>query len=310
MPERKPPKKDGFPKEKKDRRFPPALCEALNKAGLATDELLCCCTGDMDNDACYRDAWLAFDKKGFYTAFGKAEVKKSGNRTKALETEYTVDEIIAVPVDEIDRFELEQYVSTGRLIRNFNGEQTSVTRFSIGLAGDFDGFRKAFDEFKETGEYTYHGDDKEPPKCKKCGEPCPPGQEYCRKHNKSSATAVRLFKFFGGHWAQIAVILLFMILQAAVSVIVPQLSTRTLYDKVFANPDGLAQAQLLKMLGSLVLGIVGIRFLRVLFQVIENWVTGSIMPRIMFNLKTKIFNAMQRLSLSFYSSKQTGSLMD
>ncbi|MBR3438958.1 MAG: ABC transporter ATP-binding protein [Clostridia bacterium] len=312
MSERKPPKNDGFgPKKKKEQKFPPALCEELQKAGLATDDLLCCCTGDMDNDACYREAWLAFDKKGFYIAFGKSEVLKSKNRKKTLETKYTVDEITAVPVEEIDSFELEQYVSTGRLIRNYNGEQTSVTRFSIGLAGDFDGFRKAFDEFKETGEYIYHGgEDEEQNKCKKCGEPCPPGQEYCRKHNKSSATAVRLFKFFGGHWAQIAVILMLMILEAAISVIVPQLSTRTLYDKVFANPDGLTQAQLLKMLGSLVLGIVGIRVVRVLFQATENWVTGSIMPRIMFNLKTKIFNSMQRLSLSFYSSKQTGSLMD
>ena len=311
MPAKKPPKKDRGQKKKKELRFPPALCEALEKAGLKTDGLLCCCTGDMDNGACYRDAWLAFDKKGFYTAFGKAEVVKSKSRKKSLEAKYTVDEIISVPVDEIDSFELEQYVSTGRLIMNSGGEQTSVTRFSIGLAGDFDGFIKAFSEFKETGDYKYHGgDDENVTRCKKCGEPCPPGQDYCRKHNKSSATAIRLFRFFGGHRAQIAVILALMILEAAISVIVPQLSTRTLYDKVFANPDGLTQAQLVSMLGSLVLGIVGIRIVRVLFQAADNWVTGSIMPRIMFNLKTKIFNAMQRLSLSFYSSKQTGSLMD
>ena len=311
MPEKKPPKKGGGAKKKPEGRFPPALCEELRKAGLETRDFMFCCTGDMDNDACYRDAWLAFDKKGFYIAFGKAEVLKSKNRKKALETKYTVDEIISVPANEIDGFEVEQYVSTGRLVMNSAGGQTSVTRFSIGLAGDFDGFKKAFDEFKETGEYTHRGGgDENESKCKKCGKPCPPGQDYCRRHSKSSATAVRLFKFFGGHSAQIALILLLMISEAAISVIVPQLSTRTLYDKVFANPDGLSQAQLVKMLGSLVLGIAGIRVVRVLFQAADNWVTGSIMPRIMFNLKTKIFNSMQKLSLSFYSSKQTGSLMD
>ena len=300
-------------REKRDERavFPDHVLKALNEAGLNTDGLLSGCQGDMDNQACFCDTWVCFDKEGLYIAFGEEKVKKSKSRRRGLESEARVDRIESIPVGDIEKLELEQYVSTGRLIMIQAGEQVSVTRFSIGLAGDFDNLVNSFNSFKETGEAskTERRDDGEN-KCKKCGAPCPHGQQYCRKHNKSSSTFLRLLKLFGNHRWQIGVIILFMFVEAAISVIVPQLSTRTLYDKVLTNPDSLPYEQLLKALGTLVLSIVGIKVLRVLFQATENWITGSIMPRIMYNLKTKIFNAMQRLSLSFYSSKQTGSLMD
>ncbi len=295
---------------KNKHRFSEGLLRELEKAGLFTKNLIFCCTGDMDNDACYRSAWLSFDERGLYIAYGTEELLKIKGK-KHVEPKFTVEEIVSIPIDDIDTLETERYVSTGRLIAVKDGEQTSLVRFSVGKIGQFDNLTKAFNSFKEKGEAEIPTSaEPEEKKCKKCGKPCPEGKDFCKKCGRNSAVAVRLFKFFGGYVPQIVAIIAIMLLGSAVSVFIPQVSTRALFDDVLANPDGLPAAELLKALGVLVLSIFSIKLLNTLFTVIQQYLTGGIMPKVIYDIKVRIFNAMQRLSVGFYSSKQTGSLME
>jgi len=306
-------KKDKLPKPPKPEkgRFPKPLLRVLEDAGLSTENLIYCCTGDMDNDACYCSAWLSFDEKGFYVALGDEEIVKSKRKSQITEPKYTVTEIRSIPLDDIDTLEAERYVSTGRLIMKKDGEQISVVRFSIGKIAQFENFVRAFNSYKQKGEAEVPtSDEPEEKKCKKCGKPCPPGKDFCPKHNKNSSTAIRLFKFFGGYIPQIVSIIAIMLLGSAVTVFIPQISTRSLFDNVLANPDGLPVAEVVKALGVLVLSIFGIRLLNTILTVIQQYITGGIMPNVIYDIKVRIFNAMQKLSVNFYSSKQTGSLME
>ena len=294
----------------RDRKgFPKPLCDALNEKGLSTEGLIFSCTGDMDGERCFRNSWLFFDKNGLYIATGTEKIVKS--KRKHIEPEFKVEEIQAIPAEDIDSLETERYSSTGRLIMSSNGEQKGLTYFSIGLIGEFDKFVRAFNTMKETGEAVIPEDDgHEERKCKKCGAPCPPGKDFCRKHSRTGATAVRLIKFFGGYVPQISAIVLIMAASSAISVFIPQVSTRALYDDVLSNPDGNPVSQVIKALGTLVLTIVGIRALNAFFTIVQQYMSATIMPKVMYDIKLKIFEAMQRLSINFYSSKQTGSLMD
>ncbi len=303
-------KNPGPPKSEKG-KFPKPLLDALENAGLSTRNLIFCCTGDMDNEACYCGAWLCFDEKGFYMAFGEEEIVKSKRKHRKIEPKFNISEIRSIPIEEIDSLETERYVSTGRLIMKKDGEQISLVRFSIGRIAQFENLVRAFNSYKEKGEAEIPASaEPEEKKCKKCGKPCPPNKDFCHKCNKKSSTAIRLFKFFGGYIPQIAVIIAIMLAGAAVSVYIPQISTRALFDDVLANPDGFPAAELLKALGWLVLSIFGVRLLNTLLTVIQQYITGGIMPKVVYDIKVKIFNAMQRLSVNFYSSKQTGSLME
>lgn len=303
-------KNPGPPKPEKG-KFPKPMLDALENAGLSTRNLIFCCTGDMDNEACYCGAWLCFDEKGFYMAFGEEEIVKSKRKHRKIEPKFNISEIRSIPIEEIDSLETERYVSTGRLIMKKDGEQISLVRFSIGRIAQFENLVRAFNSYKEKGEAEIPASaEPEEKKCKKCGKPCPPNKDFCHKCNKKSSTAIRLFKFFGGYIPQIAVIIAIMLAGAAVSVFIPQISTRALFDDVLANPDGLPAAELLKALGWLVLSIFGVRLLNTLLTVIQQYITGGIMPKVVYDIKVKIFNAMQRLSVNFYSSKQTGSLME
>ncbi len=295
---------------KNKHKFSEPLLKKLEEAGLNTKDLIFCCTGDMDNDACYRSAWLSFDEKGFYIAYGKEELAKT-KRKKRVETRFTVEEITAIPIEDIDSLETERYVSTGRLVAVKNGEQSSLVRFSVSKLSQFDNLTKAFNSLKEKGEAEIPSSaEPEEKKCKKCGKPCPDGKDFCKKCGKNSAVAVRLFKFFGGYVPQIIAIIAIMLLGSAVTVFIPQVSTRALFDDILANPDGLPAAELLKALGTLVLSIFGIKLLNTVLTVIQQYLTGGIMPKVIYDIRVKIFSAMQRLSVGFYSSKQTGSLME
>ena len=300
-----------FPGSPKKGEFPPELLSALNGAGLDTSGLLYCCEGDMDNDGAFKDAWLCFDAEGLYIAWGIAKMGKAKKRRKTPEATYTVETLSAIPLEDVASLDTERYLSTGRLTAVEKGETVSLTRFSIGRLAAFDTFARAFNSYKETGEVRLPDDHNKPEqRCRKCGGPCPPGMEVCPRCTKNSATAVRLVKFFGGYWKQVAVILFFMLLSAAATVFVPQISTRSLFDNVLANPDGKTAEELLKALTVLVGSIFGLRLLNTLLTVVQWYVTATIMPKVTYDIKVKIFAAMQRLSVSFYSSKQTGSLME
>lgn len=306
-------KKEKMPKPPKSEKgkFPKALLAELERAGLSTENLIFCCTGDMDNEACYCSAWLSFDEKGLYIALGEEEIVKSKRKNCRIEPKFTVNEIQSIPIDDVDSLETERYVSTGRLIMKKDGEQISLIRFSIGRIAQFENFIKAFNSYKTKGEAEIPvSAEPEEKKCKKCGKPCPPDKDFCPKCNKKSATAVRLFKFFGGYVPQITVIISVMLLSSVVTVFIPQISTRSLFDDVLANPNGLPVAEIIKALGILVLSIFGIRLLNTVLTVIQQYITAAVMPKVVYDIKVRIFNAMQRLSVNFYSSKQTGSLME
>ena len=178
------------PQKPEKGRFPKPLLDALEKAKLSTKNLIFCCTGDMDNEACYCSAWLSFDEKGLYIALGEEEIVKSKRKSRRMEPKYTVNEIQSIPLDEVDSLETERYVSTGRLIMKSGGEQISLIRFSIGRIAQFENFVRAFNSYKTKGEaeIPVSAEPKEKT-CKKCGRPCPPDKDFFRPSSQSRCAA-------------------------------------------------------------------------------------------------------------------------
>ena len=295
----------------RDGCLPQPVLELFAKNGVATDGFLYAVTGDMDNDGAYTVCWIAFDKQGLYIATGAEKVIRTKKKHR-LETQYRLDTLRTIPFGELDRLDTERYVSTGRLVGKAGEETESITRYSIGLNPQFSDFVKAFNTVKEGGDLkqvtaTFH----ESPFCPKCGQRYPdPNRKICPRCMDKTSTVKRLLSFFGGYKLQVAFILGSLIIGTAISLVTPQISTRTLYDQVL-NPGNLTpMAELLVSLAYMVLAIVGIRLLRVGLDIVFQWVTGSILPWVINDIMLKIFRAMQRLGVSFYTSKQTGSLME
>lgn len=138
------------PKRKAPDRLPDDIDAAVRKNGLETDGFIRVVESDMNFDGCYLTAWTALDDKGIYFILGDEKVtKKRGN--KKIKSEYELREIRSYPLSDFDSLKCEQYVSTGRLIAEKDGDDIGLIKFSLNFLGGYDEFCKAFNSLK-TGE--------------------------------------------------------------------------------------------------------------------------------------------------------------
>ncbi len=296
--------------EGKKRELPSQVVTLLEEAGLKTKDFKFFIKSDMDSEGCYCTAWISVDEQGLYIALGNEEIiKKRGN--KKIETKYTIDEIRSYPIKDIEKLKTEQYVSTGRLIAVENDEDIGLVKFSISFLSDFDNLCKVFDGLKKNDlEPLKHIDTKKEHTCPKCGTPYPLNRNVCPKCIEKSSTVKRLLKFFGGYKSKIVVIVIAILINSSISMLIPQLGTKTLFDEILNKVGTTDSAILISSLATLVLSIFGIKLISLVMNIAFQYMMGSIMPRVIYDIKLKIFSAMQRLSVGFYSSKQTGSLME
>ncbi len=302
----------------------PGILELFRSNGVDPDGFLFTVTGDMDARGNFADAWLAIDSKGLYVATGLEElipvgkVKKADGEdrpnkgAKALTARWRLDSLVTYPIDEFESLKVERYVSTGTLLGVKNGEDCPIIRFTLGLNAFFDDFAKAFNAVKkgedlENLKKTFH----ESPVCPTCGMRYPdPRRPICPKCMDKRSTVRRLFSFFGGYVKQVAIIIGTILLSTLIGIVTPQISTNYLYDNVL-NADNMETVpKLMVSLGLVVLAIFGVKLFNLLFRMAYTYILAGILPWVVYDIKLKIFAAMQRLGVGFYTSKQTGSLME
>ena len=112
--------------------------------------------------------------------------------------------------------------------------------------------------------------------------------------------------------------MLFLLMQTGFSILAPYFSTALIYDKVLADSTLHASGQvdtiflgidIFRQIGLVVLGLLGVRLLSVVLNMLRSLYVSATVPKVIFDMKMLIFSAMQRLSVGFYTSKQTGNLM-
>ncbi|MDR3313743.1 MAG: ABC transporter ATP-binding protein/permease [Oscillospiraceae bacterium] len=304
-------KRSGKPPGEVFRGFSKDALALLEARGLRAKELLLCASGDMDNEGSYCAAWVAMDRENLIIAMGKEAVyKQKGN--KRLRTKAELYNFSCTPLCDIEKLSVERYSTTGRLIGRQGGEDVALLRFSIGKAKQFQhlcDLHRALREGKDTTALLEEANAEL--HCPKCGERYPNKKNICPHCAPKSSTTKRLFRFFGGYKKQVATILLLMVALTAFDAVMPKIGTEMLFDKVLGGDGGAyTTAQRLVMLGWLVLAVVGLRLLNLVARMGTDYIQASIVPHVIYDIKLKIFSAMQRLSVGFYSSKQTGSLME
>lgn len=291
--------------KRKGEHFPKEVIELLRKEGLSADEFEFCVVGDMDSEGLFCTAWIALDSKGLYIATGTQEVKKSRIKKKKLQTDYTLNALQCIPKEDFEKLKTEKYLSRGRLIGEKDGEDFGIVYFSVGLLAKFEDFAKTFN-----GENVNAASGEHERTCPKCNASLPPDRTVCPRCVKKSSMFKRLMSFFKDYAGKVAIVVSFILLGTGIGIFTPQISTKYLYDDILNAGNSASYEQLSKMLVLAILTIVGIKLLSSVLTMIQQYVNASIMSWVVYDIKLKIFSAMQKLSVSFYSSKQTGSLME
>lgn len=193
-----------------------------------------------------------------------------------------------------------------------------LAAFTNMYMGDVLRITKLFGILKEKGELTeedLHEDETEE-YCPKCGLMYPDKErKICPKCMDRRSIFIRTLSYFKPYAGRIAVMMLCYIITALLNLAWPYLSGTILYDEVLSkNPEFL---ELLghpgmKFTTCLLLVVLTMFLTKVTMQaigILQGVMTAQIVPDVVTKLKTQVFDSMGRLSVSFYNSRQTGSLM-
>lgn len=292
-------------------KFEEVLLEKLEK----DEKIYMYANADRDRESGFRDICIVATSKRLIIATGERITQKTFrgfvNRAKLPEfkdeKDYSSYDITSYPLEAVDTLEVINLVSGGRLTYVKDGEQFALCAFSNARSKDIGGFVMLFNRLKANGTLT-----EEDLKSKDRQEACPkcsmlypdPERPVCPRCTKKGATMLRVLKFAAPFkWLMILGYLL-TIGAAAISLYIPILQGETLYDKVLTEGSGMyGQIRLI------ILMIVGCMLLRLAMNVASGIVNVMFSAKLIYTLKTTVFKAMERLSLSFFMDKQTGTLM-
>lgn len=279
----------------------------LLKRGVMTDELLYCVKADLDGEGSYIDVYITFTKETLsilrgYEIYGKM---KRGSKRKNL-VDFTVSDYDEYPISGIEEMYVDRYTNSARLmIKDSSGEEFPIARFSLGFADKFEKFsqrvnctakNEPIDDTLLEGVKTH---------CPICGEPFPdPNRPVCPRCVDRRSVFKRLLTMFGEFKWAVFLILLTLVASNVFAILSPVFGSQMLYDDVLTE-GGKHYGRIMMI----VMIIVGINIASMILRIVSGIITSKVVPVVTHRLRVKIFSSLQRLSLDFFTGKQTGSLM-
>ncbi len=184
-------------------------------------------------------------------------------------------------------------------------ENILLARFSVGFAEKFEKFSDRLNKTHRKEEIDDSLLEQVETNCPTCGQPYPdPNRPVCPTCVDRRGTVGRLFSMFKDFKTAVFLIALTILMSNIFAVISPWFGSKLLYDDVLTEGGkyyGQVLMVIMIMLATDILGkITGL---------ISGIITAKVVPTVTHNLRTKIYSSMQKLSLQFFTSKQTGSLM-
>ena len=294
--------------------FPQDVRAYFLENGLEPDELLLGFSADLSAEGVFCDCYVLLTKSAVWVAEGTREVRFSRTQPflrKVKEARYNATHLSVIPLEEICKPEVEMLISTGRAVyveKEQKGEPKQLFAFSATYSHDATVFCKAIEELKETGTIdpqTVRDEDASFKVCPQCGRRFPVrGRRYCPHCLEKMSLAKRMFKMFVRYRWSVLLVMMTLLIQIGFALVTPYISNSVLYADVL-SADGRWAGQI----GKLVLVLIIVKVLSLLVNLLTGAVNAKVAAEVTYDLKKTIYGAVSRLSLSFFTNRQTGTLM-
>lgn len=290
----------------------PCDLQALLQAGCTEEDIILFARTDMTLSGQGDITLLALTEEKLFVAEGLQRVviapRTAGKRTTAPVCEIEMQTVNVYPLDSFTELKQQEEITSGRIFTvTADGDEMPVARFSKAASRDVRLFCKYHKRYMEKGDVTLDEEDKkEEVHCPKCGYRYPdPSRKICPRCMEKGKLFKRLFSFTKGYRGKMLAILATLILSSALGIFAPYLSASFFYDKVL-TPGNEFYGRILFVIILIVLVDIANKLVMLLSGVITAKVSGSVV----YSLKRTIFDSIQRLSLSFFTGRQTGGLMN
>ena len=243
---------------------------------------------DRDRSQLPAEVWLFADANTLYLADPDRDLLES------------------YPLGSLGEVTVEEQLSTGRLIAVTSDGPLLLTSFTNFRKDSMLVFAKYLAVLKRGEPIVI--DERDLPdtkRCPKCGMRYPdPNRTVCPHCMEKGKIFKRFSVFLFRYRADVVLILLSLVVLTAMSILAPYLSAGFFYDQVI---DGVGRfaGEILLVLGM----IVATKVLKTLANILNDWITSKVAAKMVFDLKKTIFGAIERLSLGFFTGRQTGGLM-
>lgn len=303
--------------------LPVPVEDELIKRGVSTNQLLYCVKADLDGEGCYYDVYLTFTKETLYMISGYetyGKMKKKADKARLMN--YKVEAYSEIPIEKIEDMYIDRHQNTARLIikeleqkddqkdEEKNKEkgvekEYAIARFSLGYADKFEKFAQRVVQTHKKEEIDDTLLEETKTHCPTCGQPYPdPNRPICPTCMDKHSIFKRLMGMFGDFKLAIVAILLIIALSSGFSIMAPYFGTKMLYDDVL-TVGGKYYGQILMV----VIVMATVNLIGRVLNVFSTLIFTYVVPTVTHKLRCKIFASMQTLSLPFFTSKQTGTLM-
>jgi len=282
---------------------------AFQASGIDPNGLIYAIHTDLTPQGDFSDVYVAVDTGNLYILYGIEEVVKTEG-AKRIVAQYTVNKVETFPLLELGELKTDKLLSTCKLL-SVKGEEADAKKelillFSLGLLGFVDRLIKVVKNIGEEVDPLREVVVDESLFCTKCGTRFPePDRKLCPKCTDKMSIFFRLLGFFKFYKGKVAAVMAVMLAITGLSILAPYVGTLLFIDEVLTEGG-----RWYAMIGTVVLFIISIRIINTGFEMLQGAVLGRTMPWIIYDLQVRIFEAMQRLSVGFYTSKRTGALMN
>lgn len=281
----------------------------LENLKLTTEDILLFVHSDMDKDLLKADTYLLVTKDSLIVLEGLVTIEgQTGFSVKRdrLNLKYQHKTTRSYELDQYSNFAIEELISTGRLIAQKGDETVCLAMFTNACKADIRLFVKYLKMFQQDGKIEKDEDDfKKDNFCPKCHSRYPdPNRKICPKCMDRGKLVKRMWIFVRKYIKQILLVLFALVMVSALGVIAPYFSSKFFYDKILDEGSPF-YGQLLFMLAI----IIVINLISIGINILSNVITAKVAGTLVYDMKRTIFDSIKRLSLSFFTGRQTGGLM-
>ena len=279
------------------RQPPRAVAAILAERSVQPDDLLLCTETDIDAMGRYQRQWLCV----------------TADRLLIIADNHSVHLVSELQIAEVEEFHCRAVVGSGTLQARISGVYIDLLRFSNRLADKFHKVARKLERFRN-GEpiEILPEDESDPRRCPTCGLLLAFDGDACPRCMNRGAALARMARLLRPYLGAALLVTFLLIVCIGLDLVVPML-TGYMVDYVLPPDITGAEGELPKGRMGLLLGLVGILAVTQIVRTGVTIINGRLGIRlgtaITQDVRQRLVEHLQKLSVSYYDRQQTGALV-